>query len=261
MEGNKLNHVAIITDGNGRWATRQGKPRQEGHTEGRKTVEQVCNWCLEAGIPFLSFYVLSLDNLKRDRAELEHIQQMARDLCTDEGLAKAVEKGVRLCLCGDRSMHTPEDLALYEKAERVTAQCGKLTVMLQTFYGGRAEIVQAAQRCVSDGVEISEENISDRLYSSPFGHTDPDLIIRTGGYQRLSGYLPWQSVYSELYFTPTLFPELSREEFMWACKWFSKIHRTHGGDREVKAFPVSPVKETKTTAVPKGLPFAMKGKV
>lgn len=258
--GNKLNHVAIITDGNGRWATTRGLPRQEGHTEGRKTFEKVCNWCLDLGIPYLSFYVLSLDNLKRDRAELEHIQQMARDLCTDDGLAKAVEKGVRLCLCGDRALQTPEDLALYEKAERVTAQCNKLTVMLQTFYGGRDEIVKAANRCVTDGVEITEENISARLYAAPFGHTDPDMIIRTGGYQRLSGYLPWESIYSELYFTPTFFPDLSEEEFKWACKWFEGIHRTHGGDRVARATtPANTVNETiQKGAAKNAAPFARK---
>jgi len=257
---NKLNHVAIITDGNGRWATRQGKPRQAGHTEGRKTFEKVCNWCLELGIPYLSFYVLSLDNLKRDKAELEHIQQIARELCTDDGLARAVEKGVRLCLCGDRSLQTPEDLELYENAERVTAQCSKLTVMLQTFYGGRDEIVKAANRCVADGVEITEANISARLYAASFGSTEPDLIIRTGGYQRLSGYMPWESIYSELYFTPTLFPDLSREEFAWACKWFQGIHRTHGGDRVAKTTtPANTVNETTQKGAAKNAaPFARK---
>lgn len=266
---NELKHVAIITDGNGRWATQRGLPRQEGHTEGRKTFEKVCNWCIERGIPFLSFYVLSLDNLKRDKAELDHIQRMARELCTDDGLKQAKEKGVRLCLCGDRSLQTPEDLALYENAERETAACGKLTVMLQTFYGGREEICQAAQKCVDDGVEISVENISARLYASPFGHTDPDLIIRTGGYTRLSGYLPWESVYSELYFTPTLFPDLSQEEFNWVCKWYEGIHRTHGGDRDVKPTTPAPApskivhakKEAAAPRVPQGVPFAKKGQV
>ncbi|MBR2048266.1 MAG: di-trans,poly-cis-decaprenylcistransferase [Oscillospiraceae bacterium] len=246
---NQLNHVAIITDGNGRWATRQGKPRQEGHTAGRENFQHVCDWCLELGIRYLSFYVLSLDNLRRDKAELEHIQQMARDLCTGEGLARAKAKGIRLVLCGDRALQTPEDLALYENAEQKTADCDKLTIMFQTYYGGRDEIVKAARRCVEDGVEISEDSISARLYGAAH-HTDPDLIIRTGGYQRLSGYLPWESVYSELYFTPTLFPDLSREEFFWACKWYEGIHRTHGGDREPTV--------AKNATVQKDAPFARK---
>lgn len=163
---NKPVHIGIITDGNGRWATNRGLPRSEGHTEGRKTFEKVCNWCLELGIKYLSFYVLSLDNLKRDKAELEHIQRMAREMCTGDGLAKAKEKGVRLVLCGDRSLQDPEDLAAYENAERETAECDKLVVMFQTYYGGRDEIVKAANRCLADGVEITEETISQRLYAA-----------------------------------------------------------------------------------------------
>lgn len=255
----KLNHVAIITDGNGRWATQRGLPRSEGHTEGRKNFEQVCNWCLEKGIKYLSFYVLSLDNLKRDKAELEHIQQMARDLCTDDGLAKAVQRGVRLCLCGDRSLQTPEDMGLYEKAERVTAECDKLIVMLQTFYGGRDEIVKAANRCVSDGVEITEENISARLYSAVVNAPDPDMVIRTGGYTRMSGYLPWETIYSELYFTPTLFPDLSKEEFLWACKWFEGIERTRGGQRAEITRTIAQTKTKEAARVkPHAAPFAKK---
>ena len=249
---NVLKHVAIITDGNGHWATQRGLPRTEGHTEGRKTFEQVCNWCLELGIPYLSFYVLSLDNLKRDKAELEHIQRMARELCTGEGLEKAKEKGVRLVLCGDRALQNPDDLALYENAERETAACDKLVVMFQTYYGGRDEIVKAANRCVADGVEITEENISARLYASHINAPDPDMIIRTGGYSRLSGYLPWESIYSELYITPTLFPDLSKEEFNWACKWFEGIERTHGGQRKTAPLPAAAAAKTKDC------PFAKK---
>lgn len=254
---NELKHVAVITDGNGRWATQRGLPRSEGHTEGRKNFQNICNWCQEKGIRFLSIYVLSLDNLNRNRAELEHIQQLAKELCTDEGLERAKQQGVRLVLCGDRALQDPEDLALYENAERETAECDKLTVMFQTYYGGRDEIVKAAKQCVADGVEISEENISARLYGAHIGNTDPDLIIRTGGYSRLSGYLPWESVYSELYFTETLFPDLSREEFMWACKWYEGIHRTHGGDR-IAAEEKTETKTVKNWKKP-GAPFARKG--
>lgn len=257
---NVLNHVAIITDGNGRWATKRGLPRSEGHTEGRKRFSDLCDWCQERGIRYLSFYVLSLDNLNRNKAELEHIQQMARDLCTGEGLDSAKKRGIRLILCGDRTLQSPDDLALYENAERETEHGDKLTIMFQTYYGGRDEIVKAANRCVADGVEITEENISARLYGAISGNTDPDLIIRTGGYSRLSGYLTWESVYSEFYFTETLFPDLSREEFLWACKWFENIERTHGGDREVaEATTLSTEFKGATRAKSHVAPFAKKG--
>ena len=256
---NILKHIAIITDGNGRWATNRGLPRSEGHTEGRKKFPDICEYALERGIPYLSFYVLSLDNLKRDKAELEHIQRMARELCTGEGLEKAKEKGVRLVLCGDRALQNPDDLALYENAERETAACDKLVVMFQTYYGGRDEIVKAANRCVADGVEITEENISARLYASHINAPDPDMIIRTGGYSRLSGYLPWESIYSELYITPTLFPDLSKEEFNWACKWFEGIERTHGGQRAAVPAPVGNAEGKRATQrKPAAPPFAQK---
>lgn len=263
--GGKVNHVAIITDGNGRWATNRGLPRSEGHTEGRKTFGNVCDWCQELGIRYLSFYVLSLDNLKRDKAELEHIQRMAREMCTGEGLDTAKKRGVRLVLCGDRALQNPEDLALYENAERETAECDKLTVLFQTFYGGRDEIVKAANKCVADGVEITEENITARLYGAVVNAPDPDMVIRTGGFSRLSGYLPWETIYSELFFTKTLFPDLSREEFYWACKWFEGIERTHGGQRAVpqNATEAKKIEET-TTKAAAGVrshvaPFARKG--
>lgn len=256
---NELKHVAVITDGNGRWATNRGLPRTEGHTAGRETFQKLCDWCLELGIPYMSIYVLSLDNLKRDKAELDHIQQMARELCNADGLSRAKQKGIRLVLCGDRTLQDPEDLNLYENAERETAQCDKLTVMLQTYYGGRDEIVKAARACVAEGVEITEDSLSAHMYAAPIGAPDPDLIIRTGGYQRLSGYLPWESIYSEMYFTPTLFPDLSREEFAWACKWFSGIERTRGGQRAAVPAPVGNAEGKRATQrKPAAPPFAQK---
>lgn len=229
----KLRHAAIITDGNGRWATRRGLPRTEGHTKGRDNFQRICDWCLELGIPYLSFYTLSLDNLKRDKAELDHINALAHELCSEDGIRRMREKGIRVLLCGRRDLVAESDLAAYEQAERETADCSRLTVMLQVYYGGRDEIVRAARQCVADGAEISEEAISARLYAAAVDAPDPDLILRTGGYSRLSGYLPWQSIYSELYITPTLFPDLTREEFAWACRWFESIERTYGGNRAV----------------------------
>ena len=116
--------------------------------------------------------------------------------------------------------------------------------------------MKAANQCLTDGVEITEQTLSERMYAAHVCEHDPDLIIRTGGYSRLSGYLPWESIYSELYVTPTLFPDLSREEFAWACKWFSTIERTHGGQRADPAAKMQQVTEAAAqTAAP---PFARK---
>ena len=177
----KLRHAAIITDGNGRWATRRGLPRTAGHTKGRDNFQRICDWCLELGIPYLSFYTLSLDNLKRDKAELDHINALAHELCSEDGIRRMREKGIRVLLCGRRDLVAESDLAAYEQAERETADCSKRTVMLQGYYGGRDEIVRAARQCVADGAEISEEAISARLYAAAVDAPDPDLILRTGG--------------------------------------------------------------------------------
>lgn len=250
---NELKHVGIITDGNGRWATKRGLPRTAGHDEGKKTFHSLCEWALKIGIPYLSFFVLSTDNLKRNPAEVEHIYEIAREIVSKGGIDWCKQNGIRLIYAGDREGIKADDREALEKGEQETAACDKLIVVLYTRYGGREEIVRAARMCVEDGVEITEDAITDRLYASPFGVPVPDLILRTGGYTRLSGYLPWQTIYSELYFTETLFPDLSYEEFAWACKWFERIERTHGGDRQEAAISMAVAELETTQPEPEGI--------
>lgn len=254
---NKLNHIAVITDGNGRWATMRGLPRSKGHDEGKKTFWNICQWALERGIPYVSFYVLSLDNLNRDKDEIDHVFEIGREIYSGGGVEKCKANGIRLIYAGDRERITQEDAECMAKGEAATKDCDKLICLLYTCYGGRDEIVRAANQCVADGVELTEEAISARLYGATVNAPDPDLILRTGGFSRLSGFLPWESIYSELYITPTLYPDLTREEFNWACRWFESVERTHGGDREPKA-----TEQTATTrrvqAVSGASPFAKK---
>ena len=250
---NILKHVAVITDGNGRWATQRGLPRSAGHDEGKQTFWNICNWALERKIPYVSFYVMSLDNLKRDPAEVEHIFAIGREIYGKGGVEKCKELGIRLIYAGDRTKVKEEDMRCMEQGEADTAHCDKLICILYTCYGGRDEIVRAARACVAAGEEITEETISSHLYAACVDAPDPDFIIRTGGYPRLSGFLPWQSVYCEMYVTTTYYPDFSREEFLWACKWWEGLERTHGGQR--KAVP------TPTMAAapkPKDCPFARK---
>lgn len=260
---NKLTHVAVIADGNGRWATKRGLPRSAGHDEGKKTLWNICQWALERGIPYVSFYVLSLDNLNRDKAEIDHVWEISREIYNGGGVDRCKASGIRLIYAGDRTKMTQEDAECAAKGEDATKDCDKLVCILYTCYGGRDEIVRAANRCVADGTEITEDNISARLYGAAVRAPDPDLIIRTGGFSRLSGFLPWESIYSELYITPTLYPDLSKEEFDWACRWFEGIERTHGGDRtpaNARVTEQAPAKPARTvSAVPRGAsPFARK---
>ena len=254
---NELKHVGVITDGNGRWAKLRGMPRSAGHDKGRETFWNITNWALKQGIPYLSFYVMSLDNLNRDKAEVDHIFEIGREIYGKGGVQKCLEMGVRLICAGDKSRLTEEDRQHMEQGEADTAGCDKLICVLYVCYGGRDEIVKAARACVAAGEEITEETISSHLYAAHVDVPDPDLIIRTGGYSRLSGFLPWESVYSELYVTPTLYPDFTQEEFLWACRWYKGIQRTHGGDRE----PVSAAetqRSAETAAKNAAPPFARK---
>ena len=255
---NILKHIAVITDGNGRWATQRGLPRSAGHDQGRESFWNICNWALERGIPFLSFYVLSLDNLKRDPAEVDHIFGIGREIYGKGGVEKCKELGIRLIYAGDKEKVKPEDMECMEQGMADTAECDKLICILYTCYGGRDEIVRAARACVEEGVEITEEAITAHLYGAVANAPDPDMIIRTGGYSRLSGFLPWEAVYSELYITPTLYPDLSKEEFDWACKWYEGIERTHGGNRKLPAGMEKKVTQQGAEKQPVVSPFAQK---
>lgn len=252
---NELKHVAVIADGNGRWATMRGKPRMEGHDAGKETIWNMIQWCLELNIPYLTVYCLSLDNRKRDPVELDHIYAIGRSLFSDETVNNLKSKGVRMVFAGDRGLlPTDEDRAATEKGERTTMDCRKLICTLCINYGGRDEIVKAARACAAAGEEITEESISSHLYAAHVNAPDPDLIIRTGGYSRLSDFLLWEGSYAELYFSDTLFPELSKQEFAWACHWFKSIERTHGGDR---TSTMAPVKRAIAESVnQKNAPFA-----
>ena len=224
-------HIAIIMDGNGRWAKKRGLPRTAGHAAGAEAFRRTANYCRSLGVEYLTVYAFSTENWKRSEEEINGIMLLLGKYLK-EALRDMEKNHVRFRFFGDLTQLDSKLQKLCLDAQNQSAAFDhEVQVNFCLNYGGRDEIVKAANRCVSDGVEITEENISARLYATPFGSTEPDLIIRTGGYQRLSGYLTWESIYSELYLTQTLFPDLSEEEFRWACKWYEGIERTHGGDR------------------------------
>ena len=254
---NTLKHVAVIADGNGRWATMRGEPRTQGHDAGKETLWNIINWCLEMRIPYVTLYCLSLDNRKRDPEELAHIYDIGRSLFSDDTVSTLKQRGVRMVFAGDRTLlPSDDDRKTTAKGEAETAQCDQLICTLCINYGGRDEIVKAARACVEAGEEITEKSISAHLYAAHTGAPDPDIIIRTGGYSRLSDFQPWAGTYSELYFTDTLFPDLSKEEFAWACRWFHGIERTHGGDR--KTVPAAMTQQAAAKPVKNAAPFARK---
>lgn len=216
---NQLNHVAVIADGNGRWAERRGLERSAGHEQGLNKVEDMMHWCVDMGIPALSVYCFSWENWSRPKEEVDALFSMANRYF--ERYREFVENNIRVLISGTDKRVLPESIEKMERIQRETAHCDGLTLNLCCNYSGRMEIVDA----VAKGAR-TEEEITAALYQKL---PEPDLIIRTGGFQRLSNFLLWQSAYSELYFTETLFPDFSVGEFRHAVKQYGGIRRKRGG--------------------------------
>lgn len=216
---NQLNHVAVIADGNGRWAERRGLERSAGHEQGLNKVEDMMHWCVDMGIPALSVYCFSWENWSRPKEEVDALFSMANRYF--ERYREFVENNIRVLISGTDKRVSPESIEKMERIQRETAHCDGLTLNLCCNYSGRMEIVDA----VAKGARTEEEITAALYHNLP----EPDLIIRTGGFQRLSNFLLWQSAYSELYFTETLFPDFSLGEFRHAVKRFGVTERKRGG--------------------------------
>jgi undecaprenyl diphosphate synthase len=226
-----IQHVAIIMDGNRRWAKQKGLSPTEGHREAAvKTIEPLIQECVDQKIPYVTFWAFSTENWKRDKEELKAIFGVFRFALKNLAI-KFIKEGVKLNILGEVNRF-PEDIAKQcLDFVNKTRRNSKITVTFALNYGGRAEIVRAVQEIVRSGVkpeEITEEVFSRHLHAPEI--PDPDLIIRTGGEQRLSGFMPWQSIYSELLFVPTLFPDFSVDQFRKALDEFRRRERRFGGN-------------------------------
>ncbi len=218
--------IGIIMDGNRRWARERGLPVFEGHRQGYKKLQDVLRFVRDAGIAHAAVYAFSSENWHRSEKEVGYLMELFRSILENE-TKKMIEERIRVRFVGDRTQFSDEMQSMMARMETATAKKYELTMHLLMSYGGRAEIVAAANALFSEGITtITEDVFSKKLQeqSSP----DPDLIIRTGGEQRLSNFLPWQSVYSELMFTSTKWPDFSKEEFDTMLKAFSQRERRHG---------------------------------
>ena len=214
-------------DGNRRWAKDRGLPTIEGHRQGYETLKACVSWAEEAGVENIIVYAFSTENLKR-RAEEEvsYLMQLIR-FAVEKQLSDMLKKGVRIRFLGQWEL-LPEDIQKHMRSiEDKSKNNTNLTLGIALSYGGRAEVVAAIKKLPTESLQnITEENFSNYLWTS--GIPDPDLIIRTGGAKRLSNFLPWQSVYSELYFTDTYWPAFSKEEFIQALDQFAGTKRNFG---------------------------------
>jgi undecaprenyl diphosphate synthase len=226
-------HVAIIMDGNGRWAKARGLPRVAGHKRGAEAVRRTVTGAAELGIQYLTLYGFSSENWKRPPAEIDDLMGLLRLYLNNE-IEELDRKGVRLRVIGQRSRLQPDIVRLIEGAERRTAGNRKLNLIVALSYGGRAEIAQAA-RCIAEGVRAGriEPDAVDETQFERFLYTadipDPDLLIRTSGEKRISNFLLWQSAYAELVFLERLWPDFTRNDLE------SAITEYHGRDRRYGA--------------------------
>ncbi|MBP6942830.1 MAG: di-trans,poly-cis-decaprenylcistransferase [Candidatus Buchananbacteria bacterium] len=223
-----MQHLAIIMDGNRRWAKQHGLPTLEGHRRGYDKVKAVGEWCLDRGIKYLTVYAFSTENWNRAPAEIEYLMKLFEQALTNE-LDEFVRLGLRLKIIGERLRFSTAIQQAIERAEAATAAGDRGTLQLGLNYGGRLEIIEACKRLAvqtSDGATITEESFAAQLWTA--GTPDPDLIIRTGGEQRLSNFLLWQSAYSELYFTPTYWPDFTETDLDAAIAEYDSRQRRFG---------------------------------
>lgn len=221
-------HVAIIMDGNRRWAKNQGFNILKGHEfVVENVVENLIERCGELGIPYLTLWVFSTENWKRDQQEVNGLMQLFRSALKTK-VARFIEKGAKLRMIGDIKRF-PEDIQKgLQDAINASAHNTKITVTYALNYGGRDEILRAVNQLIntSANLPITEELLSQSLDTA--GMPDPDLIIRTGGAQRMSGFMPWQAVYAEYYFTEDLMPDFTPEKLDAALEEYEKRQRRFG---------------------------------
>ena len=230
---NLPNHVAIIMDGNGRWAVARRLPRFQGHIEGVRRVEDVIRVALQKRIGYLTLFAFSTENWLRPPSE---IQMLMKTMCSvlDQKLNQLIDNGVRVRFIGRRKGLADEVLRYIDTAETKTAEGKRLTVNVAFNYGGRAEIVDAARSLACmvregrlDPERIDEMMIERHLHTA--GQPDPDLLIRTSGEMRISNFLLWQISYTELLFTDVLWPDFTTAEFEKALEEFTRRKRRFGG--------------------------------
>lgn len=216
--------VGIIMDGNRRWAKARGLPKLEGHRTGADKLKDTVRFVREHGIKHLAVYAFSTENWSREPAEVSYLMDLFRKLVQKE-IKELGKEGVRVCFAGQRDRFSPDLQDSMDKSEEETEKNDAITLWICLSYGGRAEIAAAANAAAKSG-KITEETLAKNLWTAEM--PDPDIIIRTGGEKRLSGFLTWQSVYSELFFTDTLWPDFKEEEFNSILAEFAHRERRRG---------------------------------
>ena len=235
-------HVAIIMDGNGRWAQKRGQPRTFGHRKGAETVETTLRAAEDIGIKYLTLFAFSTENWRRPQDEVKELMRLIR-FYVQHKLSELHKNNVRVRMIGQRDRLDAELLKLIESAEQVTADNTGVTLQVALSYSGRWDLTQAMQKIATqvkegtlDPSAITEETVASHLDTA--GIPEPDLLIRTSGEQRISNFTLWQLAYSECYFTPTLWPDFSKTDLLEAVHVYQQRERRFGQIPTSTAIPL-----------------------
>lgn len=221
-------HIAIIMDGNGRWAKKRGLPRSAGHVAGAKTFKTIARYCNKIGLKYLTVYAFSTENWKRPKEEVDGIMNLLRDYLKDAENFK--EENIRVKFIGDPTPLADDIKELMKKDEDGSKDATGLKLNIAINYGGRDELVHAVKAIIKEGIpadEITEQTVSDRLYTA--GMPDPDFIIRPSGEYRTSNYLLWQSAYAEYWISDVLWPDFTQKHLEQAIDDYNRRSRRFGG--------------------------------
>ena len=225
-------HIAIILDGNGRWAKRRGLPRTAGHMAGAETFRRIATYCKNIGVEYLTVYAFSTENWKRPEEEVGTIMKLLGRYL-DEAIRTMEKDHIRMKVFGDLGRLSPKLREMVDRTDEISQHYQGFQANICLNYGGRDEIIHAARRYARDYAEgrvqgeLSEEQFGNYLYSA--GIPDPDLLIRPGGEMRISNFLLWQCAYTEFYFTDVLWPDFTPEELDKAIAEFNRRDRRYGG--------------------------------
>ena len=232
METKSLTHIAFIMDGNRRWAKKRGLPIAAGHRQGAETLVEIAKAAKEMGVKYMTVYAFSTENWQREPAEVETLMNLLRHYL-DTGFKELQENNARIVFIGERQMLAADILEKMAKIEADTAQNNAVTLCVALSYGGRQEITAAARKLaeeVQQGTlkpeEIDMAKFASKLYTADM--PEPDLMIRTSGEERISNYLLWQLAYTEFYFSPTLWPDFSKEELKKIIEEYLTRERRYG---------------------------------
>ena len=219
-------HVAIIMDGNGRWGRKKKKSRYFGHKEGTKTIEKIIDAAIDNKINYLTLYSFSTENWKRPKKEIKFLLKLLESYI-DNKLNEFIKNKIKIKIIGDLSKISKKLIKKLKNVEKLTSLNSKIQINVALNYGSRQEIIKSMKEVKKKSISFNQKNISKYLYTGNI--PDPDILIRTGNTHRLSNFLLWQLMYTEIFFEKKLWPEFNKNDFNQIIKKYKKIERTYGG--------------------------------